>query len=108
LDYVLQQEMESERIGEFGSKTALWMLKAKQHCYVTGGSEGLGLETAIELANKGANISIVARTQSKLDKALIRLEVCLDFLHIRKIDSLCLVGSTSPPRPAVQRILLRA
>jgi 3-dehydrosphinganine reductase len=46
-----------------------------QHCYITGGSTGLGLSLAILLAKKGANISIVARDQGKLDKALVEIEV---------------------------------
>ncbi|KAH7906598.1 hypothetical protein BJ138DRAFT_1162259 [Hygrophoropsis aurantiaca] len=44
------------------------------HIYITGGSQGLGLALAILLAKKGAHVSIVARTQSKLDQALIELE----------------------------------
>ncbi|KAH7927027.1 NAD(P)-binding protein [Leucogyrophana mollusca] len=44
------------------------------HVYITGGSQGLGLALAILVAKKGAHVSIVARTQSKLEKALIELE----------------------------------
>ena len=43
--------------------------------YITGGSSGLGLSLAHILAEKGANISIVARNQKKLDEALASLEV---------------------------------
>ncbi|KIJ64202.1 hypothetical protein HYDPIDRAFT_112154 [Hydnomerulius pinastri MD-312] len=50
-----------------------WDPKGK-HVYITGGSQGLGLALAKLLAKKGANISIVARTQSKLDEALKELE----------------------------------
>ena len=46
-----------------------------QHVYITGGSQGLGLALAKILVKRGANISIVARTQSKLDDALKELEV---------------------------------
>lgn len=46
-----------------------------KHCYVTGGSQGLGLSLAILLAKRGAHVSIVARTQSKLNEALSILEV---------------------------------
>jgi short-subunit dehydrogenase len=46
-----------------------------KHCYVTGGSAGLGLSLAKLLARKGANVSIVARDKAKLDKALQELEV---------------------------------
>jgi hypothetical protein len=46
-----------------------------QHCYVTGGSTGLGLELAKLLTQKGAHVSIVARNQERLDAALSQLEV---------------------------------
>ena len=42
---------------------------------MTGVSQGLGLATAIELAKRGAHVSVVARTKSKLDEALIKLNV---------------------------------
>lgn len=45
-----------------------------KHCYVTGGSQGLGLALARLLVSKGAHVSIVARTQSTLDSALKELE----------------------------------
>ncbi|KAJ7851035.1 oxidoreductase [Mycena olivaceomarginata] len=44
------------------------------HCYVTGGSTGLGLELAKLLTQKGAHVSIVARNQERLDAALSQLE----------------------------------
>ncbi|KAJ6608511.1 oxidoreductase [Mycena sp. CBHHK59/15] len=44
------------------------------HCYVTGGSTGLGLALAHILTKAGANVSIVARNQERLDKALAELE----------------------------------
>lgn len=46
-----------------------------QHCYVTGGSAGLGLALAIHLVKKGADVSIVARNEGRLKKALDELEV---------------------------------
>ncbi|KAH7882640.1 hypothetical protein F5I97DRAFT_1907035 [Phlebopus sp. FC_14] len=55
----------------FGGKR--WDAKDK-HVYITGGSQGLGLGLAKLLARKGAHISIIARTQSKLDDALKELE----------------------------------
>ncbi|KAG8942558.1 3-dehydrosphinganine reductase, partial [Tulasnella sp. 408] len=45
-----------------------------KHCYVTGGSSGLGLAVAIELVKRGANVSIVARTERTLKDALRTLE----------------------------------
>lgn len=50
-------------------------LTALQHTYVTGGSTGLGLSLAVLLTKKGAHVSIVARNQDRLDKALEQLEV---------------------------------
>ncbi|GAA5881087.1 hypothetical protein JCM16303_004671 [Sporobolomyces ruberrimus] len=47
---------------------------AGKHCYIGGGSEGLGLSLACQLAERGANISIVSRSQGKLDKALEEIE----------------------------------
>ncbi|TFK37303.1 oxidoreductase [Crucibulum laeve] len=45
------------------------------HAYVTGGSTGLGLALAKILVLKGAHVSIVARNQEKLDKAIEELEL---------------------------------
>ncbi|KAF7304349.1 Protein kinase domain-containing protein [Mycena chlorophos] len=44
------------------------------HCYVTGGSSGMGLALAVLLTRRGAHVSIVARDQKKLDDALADLE----------------------------------
>ncbi|KAG8215381.1 hypothetical protein J3R82DRAFT_8980 [Butyriboletus roseoflavus] len=61
----------SSMIFGFGKKK--WDPRGK-HVYITGGSQGLGLALAKILAKRGANISIVARTQSKLDDALKELK----------------------------------
>ncbi|KAI0323114.1 oxidoreductase [Amylostereum chailletii] len=45
-----------------------------RHCYITGGSAGLGLSLAILLTKRGADVSIVARSQATLDKALEQIE----------------------------------
>ncbi|GJN92871.1 hypothetical protein Rhopal_005911-T1 [Rhodotorula paludigena] len=47
---------------------------AGKHCYIGGGSEGLGLSLACQLADRGAHVTIVSRNQAKLDKALAELE----------------------------------
>jgi 3-oxoacyl-[acyl-carrier protein] reductase len=46
---------------------------ANRNALVCGSSQGIGLATAIELAHFGANITLVARDQSRLDDALIQL-----------------------------------
>jgi hypothetical protein len=50
------------------------MGSAQQHCYVTGGSSGLGLALAEELARKGAHITIVARDVRKLKSSVDRIK----------------------------------
>jgi len=45
-----------------------------RHCYITGGSSGLGLALAILLTKRGADVSIVARNEENLQKALAQLE----------------------------------
>lgn len=40
-----------------------------QHAFVTGGSKGIGLETAKELVRQGCDVTIVARGKAELDKA---------------------------------------
>ncbi|QRV87331.1 short chain dehydrogenase [Ceratobasidium sp. AG-Ba] len=57
-------------MGIFNKK---WSPKDK-HCYVTGGSTGLGLSLALILVKNGAHVSIVARSKDKLDKAMAELE----------------------------------
>lgn len=42
---------------------------------ITGGSQGMGLEVAKQLAMKGASIAIVARNKDKLETALRQIEV---------------------------------
>lgn len=41
-----------------------------QHCVITGGSSGLGLALAEKLVAQGANVTLVARNQARLDSAL--------------------------------------
>ncbi|KAF8309194.1 oxidoreductase [Clavulina sp. PMI_390] len=50
-----------------------WSAKGK-HCYVSGGSSGLGLELAKLLVKDGAHVSIVARNEQKLSAAQTELE----------------------------------
>ncbi|KAJ7368365.1 oxidoreductase [Mycena albidolilacea] len=57
----------------FSSNKHKWSPKGK-HCYITGGSSGLGLALAILLTRNGADVSIVARDEQKLRRALDELE----------------------------------
>ncbi|KXS10718.1 short chain dehydrogenase/ reductase, partial [Gonapodya prolifera JEL478] len=41
-----------------------------KHAYITGGSEGLGLELAKILAARGAHVTVVSRSEKKLVKAM--------------------------------------
>ncbi|KAJ3885238.1 oxidoreductase [Lentinula edodes] len=57
----------------------MWPAKRKwdprgQHCYVTGGSSGLGLAVAIALTRRGAHVSIIARNEERLMNALGEME----------------------------------
>ena len=44
-----------------------------KHCYITGGSKGLGKSLAIQLAQRGANVTIVARNRTDLDRAVAEI-----------------------------------
>ncbi|KAG8947286.1 3-dehydrosphinganine reductase [Tulasnella sp. 424] len=70
LTVLLSITLASIKMGWFSKN---WDPRGK-HCYVTGGSSGLGLAVAIELVKKGANVSIVARTEKTLQAALRTLE----------------------------------
>jgi 3-dehydrosphinganine reductase len=48
---------------------------ALQTVVITGGSEGMGKSVACQLAQKGANIVIVARTLQKLEDAIEAIKV---------------------------------
>lgn len=39
------------------------------HCFITGGSQGLGMSLGITLASLGADVTFVARSEEKLQKA---------------------------------------
>lgn len=48
---------------------------AGKHCFITGGSTGLGKALAMQLAAAGADVCIVARRESELKKAAEEIEV---------------------------------
>ncbi|PIA19703.1 NAD(P)-binding protein [Coemansia reversa NRRL 1564] len=47
-----------------------------KHCYVTGGSQGLGKCVALDLARRGANVTIVARREEVLKEAVREIKAC--------------------------------
>lgn len=49
-------------------------LLVDQHVMITGGSRGIGFGIARRLAEKGANLTLIARTQDDLDEASHQLE----------------------------------
>jgi 3-dehydrosphinganine reductase len=49
---------------------------AGKHCIVTGGSSGIGLETAKTLASKGAIVTIMARNIDRMEKAVGEIRAC--------------------------------
>jgi 3-dehydrosphinganine reductase len=46
---------------------------SQQHVIITGGSSGIGLATAQQFAKLGANVTIIARTSSKLETATLAI-----------------------------------
>lgn len=66
---------------------------------ITGGSRGMGLGAARQLAEKGANVVIVARDQDKLHQAIEHIRVCR-YPHL-----LCAIGVTNHKYSKVRRIL---
>ena len=55
------------RTKKFGTNRERELLD--KHVVITGGSSGIGLNVAIEVAKRGANISIIARSKEKLEAA---------------------------------------
>ena len=45
-----------------------------QRCLITGGSSGIGLATAIMMAQKGARVTLLARNTDKLEEAVEAVE----------------------------------
>ena len=45
------------------------------HIFITGGSQGIGFSLARKLYQRGANVSIAARTRSKLDEAVRQIQM---------------------------------
>lgn len=62
------------------SRSKLLIAPLWQTVVITGGSDGMGKSVACQLAAKGANVVIVARTTSKLKAALEHIKVGLKFV----------------------------
>jgi hypothetical protein len=78
----------------------------RQHCYVTGGSSGLGLALALLLTKRGADVSIVARDQVKLDNALEEMEVGGYDEVGGPVLNVCGAGGQADAEPGAQGVLV--
>lgn len=74
---------------------------AGQHVLITGGSEGVGLELARECVRRGARVTLVARTLSKLETA--RAQVLDGHAESRVCVASADVGSREQLAAAVQK-----
>ncbi|KAI8983844.1 hypothetical protein BDB01DRAFT_790301 [Pilobolus umbonatus] len=54
----------------YGCISRIPLKPAGKHCFITGGSTGLGKALAVELVKEGADITIIARRQTELDLAV--------------------------------------
>ena len=61
-----------------------------QHAFITGGSSGVGLHTALHLASLGCHVTIVARDKAKLKQAeeQIKAEAAKHHQHSVRVESL--------------------
>lgn len=74
---------------------------------MTGGSAGLGLALAVLLAKRGADVSIVARNEGRLRKALAEMEVnSATGLLSSVIYPRDVIGSSPNAQPGVAVVLL--
>ena len=65
-----------------------------EHVIVTGGSSGIGKAVAIDLAKRGANVTLVARNKQKLEEAKAEVEKHLVDRSNQKVQTLSLDLST--------------
>ena len=66
--------MGSKGQGKLSQRSSRCPTNVLQHCYVTGGSTGLGLALSTLLAQQGADVSIVARNEKNLKAAIEKLK----------------------------------
>jgi dehydrogenase/reductase SDR family protein 12 len=74
-------------------------------CWITGGSSGLGLTTALELARLGGSIRLVVRDAARGDEAKARIEQETGAIDVR-VEA-CDISSLASVRALAARILER-
>jgi len=57
-----------------------------RHVIITGGSSGIGLATALLLASRGADVSLIARTASRLDGASASIRAAHPAVTVRTVS----------------------
>ncbi|XP_050397299.1 3-ketodihydrosphingosine reductase [Patella vulgata] len=76
------------------------------HVLVTGGSSGIGKALAINVAKRGANITLLARNKSKLQEA--KVEVEKHFLNKDSQSVICISVDISKDYEAVEKAVQQA
>ena len=75
-----------------------------RHAMITGGSSGIGKATAKLLAKAGANLTIIARTQTKLEIAKAEIETC----RVDSNQQLIALSADVADRVQVQKVVADA
>lgn len=70
------------------------MVFADKHVFITGGSSGIGKEVGRMLAKEGASLTLVARNQTRLEKA--KTEIEQSCLSNKQIIRICSADVSSP------------
>ncbi|KAI6647311.1 3-ketodihydrosphingosine reductase isoform X1 [Oopsacas minuta] len=63
------------------------MMLLDRHIVITGGSAGIGLELAKKSYSKGCSVTIIARDQGRIDKALVEIEKCKGIQAMDRIST---------------------
>ncbi|MGB3789463.1 MAG: SDR family oxidoreductase [Phormidesmis sp.] len=78
------------------------MNSSTQHAIITGGSSGIGKAIALRLAAQGANISIVSRSQERLDSARVEIEAARKAADQKVVTVAGDVGDRTQAEQAIQ------